>query len=79
MSLFDHGNPEEFLLFIRNLNMTLVSTVTQEMGAKIHYICTVVRGEAVLQFEFLSADVENTDTSLTVDYLLKGLAWYFPL
>ena len=35
------------------------------------------RGEALRQFGLLSADVENTDTSLNVDYLLKGLAWYF--
>ena len=24
MSLFDHGEPEEFLLFIRNFNITLM-------------------------------------------------------
>ena len=27
----------------------------------------------------MSADMENTDNSLTMDYLLKGLAWYFSL
>ena len=27
MSFFDNGNPEEFLLFVRNFNMTLVASV----------------------------------------------------
>ena len=35
------------------------------------------RGEALRQFDLLSADVKNIETFLDVDYLLKGLAWYF--
>ena len=32
------------------------------------------------QFDLLYVDVENMFTSLTVDYLLKGLVWYlFPV
>ena len=37
----------------------------------------LVHGELLRQFDLMYADVENTDTSLDVDYLLKGLAWYF--
>ena len=33
--------------------------------------------EALRQFDLLSDEVGNKDTSLTVDHLLKGLAWYF--
>ena len=47
------------------------------MEAKVQYICTLVRGEGLRQFDLLSADVKNTDTPLDMDYLLKGLAWYF--
>ena len=36
------------------------------------------RGEALRQFDFWSADVENIET-LNVDYYIKGLALYFPL
>ena len=43
-SLFDHGYPEEFLLFIRNFKMNLVATGTLDTDAEIHYICTLVRG-----------------------------------
>ena len=57
MYLFDHGDPEEFLLFVCNFNMTLVATGTLEMGAKIQYLRTLVRGEVLRQFDLLSADV----------------------
>ena len=33
MYLFEHGEPDEFLLFIRNPNMNLVVTGTLEMDA----------------------------------------------
>ena len=64
-------------MFVRNFQMTLAATGTLDMKAKVHYICTLVRGEFLLQFDLLSADVENTDTTLTVEYLIKGLACFF--
>ena len=48
------------------------------MDAGINYICTVVRGEVLSQFDLLSADVENTKI-LNLDYYIKGLALHFPL
>ena len=51
MSLFDHGKPEEFLLFVHNFNMTLVATGMQETNAKVQYLCTIVCGEALCQFD----------------------------
>ena len=44
MSLFDHGQPEEFLFFIHNFSMTLAATGTLEMNAKIQYLHTLFRG-----------------------------------
>ena len=57
--------------------MTLETTGTMEMNLNVQYLRTLVRGEALCQFELLYADVENTDISLSVGYLIKGLAWYF--
>ena len=51
MSLFDNGHPEEFLLFVRNFNTTLAATGTLDMGANIQYLCTLVCGEALRQFD----------------------------
>ena len=35
ISLFDNGEPEEFFLFVRNFNMSLVASGTLEVGAKV--------------------------------------------
>ena len=79
LPLFDHGKTEEFLLFVGNFQMNLASTGTLETEAKGQYLCKIVYGEALRQFDLLYDDVENADTSLTVDDLLKGLAWHSPL
>ena len=60
MSLFDNENPEEFLLFVRNFNMALAASGSLETGTKIQYLCTLVRVEALHQFDFFSTDVEST-------------------
>ena len=78
MSLFDLGEPEEFLLFIQNFNMTLAATGTPEMDAGIQYLIMLVRGEGLHQFDLFSADIENTET-LNMEYYIKGLALYFLL
>ena len=78
MSLFDHGESEEFLLFVCNFNTTLMETWKQETDTNIQYLCTPVCGEALRQFDLFSADVENTET-LNVDYYIRGLAVYFSL
>ena len=77
MSLFDHGNPEDFLLLVQNFQLTIAAPGTLETEAKVQYLRMLVRGEAFRQFDLLPADVKNTETPLDVDYLLKGLAWYF--
>ena len=44
MALFDNGEPEEFLLFIRNLNMTLEASGMLVAIAKIQHLRTLLRG-----------------------------------
>ena len=77
MSLFDNGEPEEFLFLMRNFNMTLAESGTLESGAKVQCLRTLVHGGALRQFDSLSADVESA-TPLTVEIIIKGLASYFP-
>ena len=57
MSLFDHGDLEEFLLFIRKFNITLAATRNLEMEANIQYLCTLLHGKALRQFDLLSTYV----------------------
>ena len=66
VSLFDHDEPEEFLLFMKNFKTTLAAIGTKERNTRILYVCTLFHGEALRQFEFLSSKVENTET-LNVD------------
>ena len=47
MSLFDHGKPEEFLLFVRNFEISLSATGTLETVAKYRYLFTPFRGGSV--------------------------------
>ena len=57
--------------------MTLADTGTIETEAKVQYLPTLLFGKALHQFDLLYVDVENKNSSLDVDYLLNGLAWYF--
>ena len=60
--------------------MTLAATGTWETDSKIQYRHTLFHWKVLHQLYLLCTDVENTDTSLTVDYLSKGFAWYcFPV
>ena len=58
MYLFGHGEPDEFLLFVRNFQKTLANTGTLEKESKVQYLCTIARGKLLRQFDLLSADVE---------------------
>ena len=62
MFLFENGDPEEFLLFVRNFSMTLVVSGTLEMGANIQYLCPLVRGKVLHNFDLFSADMEMMET-----------------
>ena len=70
MFLFDNGNREEILLLVCNFNMTLTASGTLESSTEYQYLHTLVRGEALHQFDSLCADVEGTET-LKVDYIIK--------
>ena len=43
MSFFDNGDPEDFLLFICNFNMTLAASGALEAGVKYQCLRTLVR------------------------------------
>ena len=60
MSLFYHGESEEFFLFMRNFQMTLVALVTLKTESNTQYFCTLVRGEALPSFDLVSADAKST-------------------
>ena len=52
--------------------MTLELAGMLETTAKVQYLCTIVRGETLHQFELLSTDVESTNP-LKVEAIILGL------
>ena len=66
MSLFDNGDPEEFLLFVLNFNINIAESGMLEMDAKIRYLHTLVRDKFLRQFYSFYSGVESMET-LTVD------------
>ena len=57
MYLFKNGNPEGFLLFIRNFSLTIKALETLETAAKVHYLCSLFCVEYLCQFDSLPSDV----------------------
>ena len=72
MALFDKGKPDEFLFFIRNFNMTLEASGTLKADTNIQYLRALVRGEALPQFDTLSAEVGSA-SSEKLTYIILGL------
>ena len=78
MALFENGDPEEFLLFVRNFQMTLKASGTLTASAKIQYIHTLLRGEALRQLEAFSIDMGSTTTT-HLNQIILSLGTYFSL
>ena len=64
-------------MFVHKFNTTLAASGMLKADAKFQYICTIVCGEALHQFDSLSADAESTE-NLNVDYIIRCLAQYPP-
>ena len=79
MALYDNGDPEEFLLFIQNFNMALKASKTLKAGVNIQYLPTLVRGEALRQFDTsFSEVVSSSPENMTSNILGLGM-YYFPV
>ena len=78
-TLFLNGDPEEFLLFLQNFQMTLKASGTLADGANIPYLCTVVRGEALRRLDTFYVEVGSTTTdNLNLISLVLG-TYCFPV
>ena len=71
MALFYNCDQEDFL-FANNFKITLKASGTLQDAAKIQYLCKLVHGEALRQFDMLSADFESI-TPLE----LEAMFWYW--
>ena len=76
MALFENDELEDFLLLIRDLNMTLKESLIIVASAKIQYRCTLVHGEALHQFYMFYYELGST-TSENLKKIILGLGKYF--
>ena len=51
MVLIDNDDMEEFLLFVRDFNMTLAVSKMMATDTKMQYLCTIVCVETLHQFD----------------------------
>ena len=76
MHFFDNSEPEKFLLFVRNFIMTLKASRTFKSDPKIHYLRTLLQGEALRQFDTSSAEVKIA-IPVTLESIILCLGAYF--
>ena len=57
MALFENGKPEEFLLYVRNLQITLEASGALATSAKIQYLRMLLRGKELRQVDNLCVKV----------------------
>ena len=76
MALFGNGEPEEFLLFIRNFKVMLKDLGTLNSIVKLHYMCMLLHGEALHKFDTLCAQVGSINTT-HLNRIMLGLSTYF--
>ena len=63
MTLFDNADPDEFLLFVQNFKMMLEASRILIDNTNIQYLRTILRGEALHQFDILCVQVGSTKMS----------------
>ena len=66
------------MLFVRQFNITIEAAQTLETSANIQYLHTLIRVEALCQFDLMFVDVEITNP-LTVEAFFFELGAYFSL
>ena len=57
ISIFDDGKMDEFLLLVRNFNMTCEASVMIKTSVKVPFLCKIFHGEVLRQFDTMCDDV----------------------
>ena len=76
MAIFDNGDLEKFLLFISNFNINSEASGVLVDNTKIQYLCTLLLGEVLSQFDMLYSEIGST-TSEKLKSIILGLGTYF--
>ena len=55
MTIFEDGRPEDLLQFLNNFNKVIDGTGMTTVTERIYFICTLLRGEALHEFDNLAS------------------------
>ena len=78
IDFFDNGKPEDFLLLlVHNYNMSLNAPGTVSENPKLQYLCNLLHGEALCQFDTFCDQVESM-TMAHLNRVILGLGNYSP-
>ena len=79
ISLFDNYGLEEFLLLVQNLKIMIEALEILADSAKLQYIYTILRGEALHQFDTFCAQAGSTNKTY-LNRIIPGLGMHiFPV
>ena len=77
IAMFEHGQPEEFLMLMKNFKNAVDGTEIKLETRMINYLHTLFHGEALWKFDKLV--IQNTGTSNAhLKFIQEGLLGYLP-
>ena len=74
MSTFDNGQPEEFLVLLRNFKIAIDRTSMTMPTGRINYLCTMLREKSLREFDEISLQENTTNNHLK--HTTEGLIEY---
>ena len=79
MALFENSNPEELLLFVINFKTTIENLGILTASVKLQYLCTLLCGEALRQFDTFCNHLGSTNTAHVSRIVLVVGKYSFPV
>ena len=72
----ENGEPENFLLFVQNFNITINASVMLASNKKLQYLRNLIHGEELSQYYNLCAQFRST-TMAHLNPFILGIGTYF--
>ena len=70
--MFNNGKPEEFLHIMKDINTATGGAGTTSATKKNHFLCTILRGESIREFDVLTSQFGST-TNRHLRLIKEGL------
>ena len=78
MIIFGNGKPKEFLQLLKNFNKSIDGTGTTTVARRINFLCTLLCGEAIREFDNLVSHNNGTTNPHLKEIQEVLLDYFFP-